>query len=57
MWTPSRSANHFRAAHAPFLPFTPAADAQRSRPITAGLPACDGRFVGEGKRLHPHVAF
>lgn len=34
-----------------------AADAQRSRPITAGLPACDGSFVGEGKRLHPHVAF
>lgn len=42
-------ANHFLAAHALFLPFTPAADAQRSQPITASLPACDGRFVGEGK--------
>lgn len=48
MRTPGRGANHFPAAHAPLYLSPPAADAQRSRPITAGLPACDGRFVGEG---------
>lgn len=46
-----------KAAYAPFYLSPLAAGALRSLPIAAGPAACDGRFVGEGKRLHPHVAF